>query len=139
MEDAPDWLDAPARARVEGAITGLALRAETLAAWIALLARIGGPADPDFVDWLAVDRVDGREYDIGLHRHWLDPGRPLTSTVLEPAHGVLVTSATLRGQEDWARAEARSGAVHLNHSPGHSPPPAPSTIRRAPRCWSSPT
>ena len=28
-------------------------------AWIALTARIGGPADPDFVDWLAVERVDG--------------------------------------------------------------------------------
>ena len=55
----------------------LGWRAETLAAWIALLARIGGPADPDFVDWLAVDRVEGREYDVGLHRHWLDPTRPL--------------------------------------------------------------
>ena len=35
---------------------------ETVGAWIALLARIGGPADPDFVDWLAVDRIEGREY-----------------------------------------------------------------------------
>ncbi len=30
-----------------------------------------------------------------MHRHWLDPGRPLAATVLAPAHGVLVTSATL--------------------------------------------
>ncbi|MBU3078130.1 ATP-dependent DNA helicase [Sphingomonas quercus] len=119
MEDAPDWLDGAARARVEGAIAGLALRTETLTAWIALLARVGGPADPDFVDWLAVDRVDGREYDIGLHRHWLDPARPLAAAVLEPAHGVLVTSATLRGQEDWARAEARAGAAHLGQTPAH--------------------
>ncbi len=87
LEDAPDWLDAPARARIEGAIGGLAWRTQTLAAWIALLARIGGPADPDFVDWLAVDRVDGREYDIGLHRHWLDPTRPFAEAVLKPAHG----------------------------------------------------
>ena len=36
LEDAPDWLDAQARARVEGAISGLAWRRETLAAWIAL-------------------------------------------------------------------------------------------------------
>ena len=27
-------------------------------------ARIGGEADPEFVDWLAVERVDGREYDV---------------------------------------------------------------------------
>ena len=97
LEDAPDWLDAQARARVEGAIGGLAWRAQTLSAWIALAARIGGPADPDFVDWLAVERVEGREYDVGLHRHWLDPTRPLAEAVLKPAHGVLVTSATLRG------------------------------------------
>ena len=61
IEDAPDWLDAQARARVDGAIRGLAWRRETLAAWIALLARIGGEADPEFVDWLAVERIDGRE------------------------------------------------------------------------------
>ena len=45
-------------------------------------ARIGGAADPDFVDWLAVERVDGREFDVGIHRHWLDPTKPLAATVL---------------------------------------------------------
>ena len=114
LEDAPDWLDGPARARVEGAMAGLAQRAQLIAAWIALLGRMGGPADPDFVDWLAVDRIDGREYDIGLHRHWLDPTRPLAKVVLEPAHGVIVTSATLKGAEDWDIAEGRSGAAHID-------------------------
>ena len=42
------------------------------------------------------------------------PTRPLAEAVLKPAHGVLVTSATLRGGEsDWAAAEARTGARHL--------------------------
>ncbi|HEX4738507.1 MAG TPA: ATP-dependent DNA helicase [Allosphingosinicella sp.] len=113
LEDAPDWLDGPARARIEGAIGGLAWRTRTLAAWIALVSRIGGQGDPDFVDWLAVERVDGREYDIGLRRHWLDPTRPLAEAVLKPAHSVLVTSATLRGAGDWAAAEARTGACHV--------------------------
>ena len=113
LEDAPDWLDSQARARVDGAIRGLGWRRETVAAWIALLARIGGEADPQFVDWLAVDRIDGREFDIALHRRWLDPTRPLASAVLAPADGVLVTSATLRGGEDWGAAEARTGALHL--------------------------
>jgi ATP-dependent DNA helicase DinG len=113
LADAPDWLDSQARARVEGAIRGLSWRRETLAAWIALLARIGGEADPEFVDWLAVERVDGREYDVAIQRRWLDPTKPLAATVLAPADGVLVTSATLRGGEDWPAAEARTGAVHL--------------------------
>jgi ATP-dependent DNA helicase DinG len=113
LGDAPDWLDAQARARVDGAIRGLAWRRETLAAWIALLARIGGEADPEFVDWLAVERVDGREYDVAIQRRWLDPTKPLAATVLAPADGVLVTSATLRGGEGWNAAEARTGAVHL--------------------------
>ncbi|MFL6727860.1 MAG: ATP-dependent DNA helicase [Sphingomicrobium sp.] len=113
LENAPDWLDAQARARIEGAIRGLSWRRETVAAWIALLARIGGEADPEFVDWLAVERIDGREYDVAIHRRWLDPTNPLAAAVLAPADGVLVTSATLRGGEDWTAADARTGAAHL--------------------------
>ena len=113
LEDAPDWLDAQARARVEGAIRGLSWRRETLAAWIALLARIGGEADPQFVDWLAVERIDGREFDVAVHRRWLDPTKPLAGAVMSQADGVLVTSATLRGGEGWQVAEARTGALHL--------------------------
>ncbi|MFX5622724.1 hypothetical protein ABTE00_21450, partial [Acinetobacter baumannii] len=82
-----------------------------------LLGRIGGPADPDFVDWLALDRVEGREYDMGLHRRWLDPGKPLAEAVIKPAHGVLVTSATLKAGEDWTPAMMRTGAVHLEKPP----------------------
>ena len=119
IEDAPDWLDSQARARVDGAIRGLSWRRETLAAWIALLARIGGEADPEFVDWLAVERSDGREFDVAIHRRWLDPTKPLAAAVLAPADGVLVTSATLRGGEDWSAAEARTGAAHLSLPPGH--------------------
>jgi ATP-dependent DNA helicase DinG len=113
IEDAPDWLDGAARARVEGAIASLGWRCDLVTAWAALLARIGGPADADYVDWLAVDRIEGREFDIGIHRHWLDPSRPLAQAVLKPAQGVLITSATLKGGGDWDNAEKRNGASHL--------------------------
>ena len=125
LAEAPDWMDGPARARIEGAIASVGWRAETVAAWLSLLTRIGGPASPDFVDWLAVDRVEGREYDIGLHRHWLDPTRPFAEIVLKPAHGALVTSATLTGGGDWSVAEARTGAPHLLKSPARFEAPSP--------------
>ncbi len=118
LEDAPDWLDGAVRARIDGAIASLGWRRDALVAWVSLLSRLGGPADPDFVDGLAVDRIEGREVDIGLHRHWLDPTRPFAQAVLRPAHGVLITSATLRGGEDWAAAEARTGTFHLD-APSH--------------------
>ena len=125
LTDGPDWMDGAARARIEGAIASLGWRTETVAAWLALIARIGGPADPDFVDWLAVDRAEGREWDVGLHRHWLDPSRPFAETVLKSAHGALVTSATLKAGGDWDVAEARSGAAHLLQGPAHFEAPSP--------------
>ena len=114
LDDPPDWLDAPARARIEGAIASLGWRRDTATAWLGMLARAGGPPDPDFVDWLAVGRIEGRDIDIGLYRHWLDPSRPFAETVLKPAHGVLLTSATLTGGGDWSNAQAVSGALHLD-------------------------
>lgn len=116
-EDAPDWLDGAGRARIEGARHSLAWRIDTLSAWEALLNRLGGPTDPEFVDWLAVERSDAREFDIGLHRHFLDPMKPFAKVVLEPAHGVMLTSATLRDGDDWNAAIARSGAPYLEGQP----------------------
>ena len=125
ITDGPDWMDGPARARIEGAIASLSWRADLVGGWIALLARVGGPADPDFVDWLAVDRIEGREIDVGLHRRWLDPTRPLASLVLKPAHGVLVTSATLTGGGEEGVAEALTGARHLARPPAQVRIPSP--------------
>ncbi|MEO0440816.1 MAG: ATP-dependent DNA helicase [Pseudomonadota bacterium] len=125
IEEGPDWMDAAARARMEGALSSLGWRCDSLSGWLALLSRIGGPADPDFVDWLMVDRFEGREYDIGICRHWLDPTIPVTETVTKPAHGVMVTSATLRGGGDWDTARARSGAVHLEHPAAEFTVPSP--------------
>ncbi len=121
LSDPPDWLDGQGRARIEGARHSLGWRVDMLAAWEALLARLGGPTDPDFVDWLSVDRSDAREYDVGVHRRYLDPMRPFARTVLAGTHGVMLTSATLtdRGGEGdgWASAVTRSGAPWLDLVP----------------------
>ena len=119
LAEGPDWLDTQAKARIEGAISSLSWRVDTVSAWLSLLSRLGGPNDPDFVDWLTVERFDGREVDIGLRRHWLDPTRPFAATVLKPAHGALITSATLRGGEGWDVADARTGAAHVEGPVAH--------------------
>ena len=118
LEDPPDWLDGAGRARLDGAASGIALRLETIGAWTRLLARLGGPADADFIDWFDVARVEGRLLDVGIHRRWVDPMRPFARVVLEGAHGVLVTSATLRSRpdaeaDDWQDADRRTGAALL--------------------------
>jgi ATP-dependent DNA helicase DinG len=122
LADPPDWLDSQGRARIEGARFALTWRIDLIAAWEALLDRLGGPADPEFVDWLAVDRSDAREFDVAIHRRWLDPMKPFARVVLEPAHGVLLTSATLtdrttEGEAQWASAIQRSGAAHIDSAP----------------------
>ena len=121
LTDAPDWLDAQGRARIEGARHSLGWRLDLIVAWEALLDRLGGPADPEFVDWLAVERSDAREFDIGIHRRWLDPMKPFAKVVLEPSHGVMLTSATLTDRieegDPWEAAIARSGASHIDSQP----------------------
>ncbi|MEO1489433.1 MAG: ATP-dependent DNA helicase, partial [Pseudomonadota bacterium] len=126
VADPPDWLDGPdnrgGRARIEGARHSLSWRVDLIAAWEALLERLGGPVSEEFVDWLAVDRSDAREFDVAIHRRWLDPMKPFARTVLEPAHGVMLTSATLTDRvadtdKAWDAAIQRSGAAHVESAP----------------------
>jgi ATP-dependent DNA helicase DinG len=69
--------------------------------------------------FLRLDRREAGDRDVGLHRHWLDPTIPFAMVLAQPAHGMLVTSATLRdtGEDDqeaaWHIAEGRVGASHL--------------------------
>ena len=119
LEDEAAELDEGMRARIEAAVRGLTRRgAVELGGWRRMLEEIEKDAQPQFIDWLAVDRFDGHETDVGMHRHWIDPSRPFAELVAKPAHGVIVTSATLTDGSgdalaDWHAAEARTGARHL--------------------------
>ena len=119
-DDKTATLEPYTKARLEACARGLDRRAKhILPAWIAMLETLEqGEIAEEFVDWFEILREDGRDSDVGLRRHWVDPTKPLSTTVLEPAHGVLITSATLRdsgGEHDdhWASAEIRTGAGHL--------------------------
>ncbi len=121
-ENAKD-LEVHQRARIEAAARGLERRGKLIVpAWIGMLDALdSGERRDEFVDWFEIVRDDGRDLDVGLWRRWVDPTIPLTAEVLVPAHGALITSATLRDVEadsdGWESAEVRTGAGHLAEPP----------------------
>jgi len=123
MSDEAAELETYQRARIEAAARGLERRAKIiLPAWIQMLNALEtGERREEFVDWFEIEREDSRDVDVGLWRHWVDPTVPLAAEVLAPAHGALITSATLRdlspGADDWQSAEVRTGAAHLPEPP----------------------
>ena len=114
-----DELDSATRVRIEAVARALQRRAEMLiGAWIDMLDAIDEPASKAFVDWIEVERIDGRELDAGLYRHWVDPTMPFAEAMAPIAHGMVFTSATLTDRTgdsdtDWASADARTGASHF--------------------------
>ena len=123
MDAEAEVLSGSERARIEGALRGLDRRARMqLPAWRSMLAAIDENAedDPDFVDWFDATFLYGRVVDAACRRHWVDPTEPLTNAVIAPAHGVLVTSATLSDPslaDPFALAEMRTGAARLPDRP----------------------
>jgi ATP-dependent DNA helicase DinG len=83
-----------------------------------MLGALGAATPVEFVDWFSIERMDGQDIDVGLHRHWVDPTLPFARALADHTHGMAVTSATLlNGEEDeaadWSNAEQRVGALHL--------------------------
>ena len=154
LDDGAERLETSTRVRIDALIRGLERRNQTLLlAWRRMLgdlvrtavAQSDSSPDPEaglFVSWISLDRDGVRDIDTGLHRHWIDPTRPLVETVYGQAQGVLITSATLRDEvlepptpaskdgvpsdpqtdttplisRDWENADTRTGARHLPHA-----------------------
>jgi len=120
LAEQADTLDSDTRKRLESTANGLDRRSEhTLAGWIGMLETLTQPSTPEqYVDWMEIERVEGRAIDIGLYRHWIDPMLPFAKAVLPYAHGIAITSATLRdgtpdAAENWRVARERTGADYL--------------------------
>jgi ATP-dependent DNA helicase DinG len=134
-------LDTPLRLRIEAMIRGLTRRGGIeLAGWQRALAELDAEPDREFVDWLAIERFEGHDTDVGLHRHWVDPTKPFAEFVAKPAHGVLVTSATLTDSSgdavrDWEAAEARCGTPHLPRPAYRARVPSPFDYARQTRVF----
>lgn len=123
LDDEAGETDGQTRLRLDSLARSLDRRAlQPLGAWRSMLDSLQQDTPHQFVDWFAVDRIDGRDIDTGMHRHWVDPTKPLAAVIGDSAHGVVVASATLRDgtgnpEADWAVAESRTGAVHLPTPP----------------------
>ena len=112
------YLDSDTRKRLEAVSVSLERRATlTLQAWILMLDNLDkGQSPPEFVDWMEIERIDGQAFDVGLYRHHVDPMKPFADTIRPHVHGMAVTSATLRDNEEdgsWSAAQSRSGASYL--------------------------
>lgn len=86
--------------------------------WIKMLDCLKQKTPPEYVDWFGIDRIEGRDYDVGMFRHWVDPAVPFAATLKPHAHGIVMTSASLRDQTgddelDWITAENRTGLSHM--------------------------
>ena len=119
LDDDADELDTTTRIRIEAMVRSLDRRSQlALSSWQHMLLSIGQEAPDEFADWFSVEMAFGREMDVGMHRHWIDPSQPFAEAVIESCDGVLITSATLRDRppetpDDWTNAEMRTGASHL--------------------------
>ena len=163
LEEEADTLDATVRGRIEAISRTISRRAiGRLEGWIAMLHALPQPPDaalrPDHVMFLRLDRRDGApgmrggpgdrpiDRDVGLHRHWLDPSVPFAAVLAVPAHGLLITSATLRDDTggngggldtelSWTAAEARVGASHLPSPALRASLASPFDYARQTRCF----
>ncbi|MBP5856298.1 ATP-dependent DNA helicase [Marivibrio halodurans] len=131
LDEEADDLDGATRVRIEQVCRSLKHRlVDTVKAWSDMLLALDGETPAAFVDWFAVERIDGRDIDVGMRRHWVDPTLPFAETVAAPSHGLLVTSATLTdgsgdAESEWRSAEARTGAVHLPEGAIRARAPSP--------------
>ncbi|MFK7839713.1 MAG: ATP-dependent DNA helicase [Bdellovibrionales bacterium] len=115
-DDHDGLLDSDTRKRLEAVGKSLERRASlTLGAWIDMLENLNkGQKHNEFVDWLEIERIDGKAIDVGYYRHHTDPMKPFAASMAPHLHGMTITSATLRDSDDWQSARIRSGAHYLS-------------------------
>ncbi len=119
LDDDASSLDSADRARIDSISRSLKRRSEVMIlGWHNMLIHLQDERPDGHVDWFAIETIYGRELDVGMHSHWIDPTIAFARTVLEHTDGVLITSATLKDRppdvpDDWQNAQSRTGVTHL--------------------------
>ncbi len=131
LENPDDPPEPGLRQRLDASIRSLERRAgPQLTAWSQLLRDLVEGPRADTIEWFALDRIEGLESDVAVNRNWVDPGIPFVALVAQPAHGLVVTSATLTDDAAdpelaWRGAEAGTGLRHLPSSAAAARIPSP--------------
>ena len=133
LNDHADTLESDTKKRLDAVSSALERRVQiNIGTWINMLEtlqELSPPSPPaskgdlggEFVDWMEIERIDGRATDIGLYRHWVDPMIPFSAALKPQAHGIIVTSATLRDgtdspEDNWKVAKQRTGVEYLSEN-----------------------
>lgn len=129
LAEETETLSPDSRKRMESVYISLDRRLNTIISpWIEMLQNLQDETiNPDIVDWMDIERIDGKIVDVGLHRHYTDPTRALADALKPKAHSITITSATLKDAsgEDWDSAEKMTGAIHLDDAPTRFSIPSP--------------
>lgn len=137
LSEQTETLSSDHRKRLESVSASLDRRVNTtLTPWIMMLESLrGGEINPEIVDWMEIERIDGKIVDVGLHRHFIDPTKALASVLKPQSHSVTITSATLKdndrekstddNQTIWNSAENLTGAHYLSSHPVRFSVPSP--------------
>ncbi len=116
------------RRRLEAVSRSLTQRVENpLSGWRAMLKDLHTETPAEMVDGFTIRRQEGRDTDVAMFRHWIDPTRPFATVFGRMADGLGITSASLRDrtgdvETDWNVAAGRTGVAHLAGKPGAEPP-----------------
>lgn len=123
LEDEAEALDSAARERIHFIRNSLYRRAQyEVGGWVGMLMALRNPVqdngNPEFVDWLEVSREHGKDSDAGYYRYYVDPAKIFAEVLKPHAHGIVITSATLRDttlddREGWVSPKARTGSAVL--------------------------
>jgi ATP-dependent DNA helicase DinG len=123
MEDKADDLDKDTLARLDSLSASIERRSTMMvAAWMNMLETlIDQKTTDDMVDWFEIARIDGKNYDCGFMRRYKNPMEPLGNSLRDTAQGIVMTSATLKSQNnddanDWQSTFQLLGTNHLTNA-----------------------
>jgi len=129
LAEETETLSSDSRKRLDSVSSSLDRRlTSTVTPWIMMLESLQEDSiNPEIVDWMEIERIDGKIIDVGLHRHFIDPTKALANALKPISHSITLTSATLKDSsgEDWDAAESLTGAQYLSDAPVRFSVPSP--------------